>query len=234
MSLLGDWPARGRGRGRARGQARKGESGFFLIPVCVLISALVAGCSPAPVKPGSGQLERQRLADERRQQLAAHPQWKLFGRILATRAAQTADEDGRSWSGNLYWKQTTEGYVLRVSGPLGQGAFQIRGDASGVELTTSRKQTLHADSAQALLARMDAPQLPVEGLVYWARGLPLDGVPTARLEYDPLGRLQGLSQAGWRLGWDDYRPVDGVAMPGQVVMRHGPWRFELLVSRWTL
>ncbi len=221
-------------------------SGLFAVLLSALLLLGGSGCAPVPVKTQDHAVTRH-LALQRQQQLAAFEQWKLFGRIIASNGEE-------HWSGNLYWKQVQDTYLLRFSGPFGQGGFQIQGDERHVTLTDSRKQRITAATPRALLAKIDVPELPVRGMVYWSRGLPVPQAHGQRrgrgqgrgnevenrsqVRYDELGRPLHIQQHDWDISYGDYQTVGEVSMPGRIEMQRSgqkvEWKFELSISKWTL
>jgi outer membrane lipoprotein LolB len=183
--------------------------------VALLLALLLGGCaalpSVAPKYPdAAGKLER----------------WAFNGRVSLTR-----EESG--WHAGLAWRENAGEYDLRVAGPLGQGAFELSGDAAGVMLVDADSRTFTARDADALLHHVTGWTLPVSGMHYWVRGLAVPGVES-RVERDAAGLVSRLDQSGWVIRYDRYQSVDGVMLPGRLRMEQGNVSVRVVIDEWLL
>jgi len=156
--------------------------------------------------------------------LAALDAWQFNGRISLTRG----DE---GWHAGLIWQEHAGRYQLDISGPLGQGAFQLTGDAEGVLLVDAEARSYTARDADALLAHVTGWVLPVSGLRYWVRGIPAPG-SEARAIHDAQGRLTQLQQDGWDISYSRYQMVDGASWPEKMRLERGDIVVRLVVDQW--
>ena len=184
----------------------KRAAGFFLI-------LLLSGCAATPL------LESSRSAAE-------FSDWQLQGRIALTHGDQ-------GWHASLLWQQQAMSYQLKVSGPLGQGGFQLAGDEAGVVLVDAEGNSSFAYDGDALLLQVTGWQLPVTGLRYWVRGLPVPDVEASRV-YDKSGQLSRLEQSGWRIDYQRYQLVEGAAMPSKLQLEREGIRVRLVIKQWQL
>jgi outer membrane lipoprotein LolB len=180
----------------------------------LLAVMLLAGCATTPAPSGS-------------QSAAAISAWQFNGRVSLTRG-----EEG--WHAGLHWQEQAGSYYLRVSGPLGQGGFQLNGDARGVVLVDADGQTFAARDADALLVQVTGWQLPVTGLRYWIRGLPEPAAGKARTTLDEAGRLSRLEQSGWTINYQRYQLVDGFSLPGKLQLSHQDIAVRIIIDQWQL
>ena len=178
----------------------------------LLLVLLLGGCATVPVttEPGPSPAE---LTD-----------WQFNGRISLTRG-----EEG--WHAGLVWQEHAGRYRLDIAGPLGQGAFQLSGDAEGVLLVDARERSYTARDADALLAHVTGWVLPVSGLRYWVRGVPAPG-SEARTSRDAQGRLVRLQQDGWDINYNRYQAVDGVAWPAKLRLQRDDIAVRLVIDQW--
>jgi outer membrane lipoprotein LolB len=177
----------------------------------LLIILLLGGCAAVPTtETGRPAAE---LAD-----------WQFNGRISLTRG-----EEG--WHAGLVWQEHAGRYQLDVAGPLGQGAFQLSGDAEGVLLVDAREQRYTARDADALLVHVTGWVLPVSGLRYWVRGVPAPG-SDARASRDAQGRLTRLEQDGWDINYSRYQAVDGVSWPAKLRLEREDVVVRLVIDQW--
>ena len=184
----------------------KRAAGFFLI-------LLLSGCAATPL------LESSRSAAE-------FSDWQLQGRIALTHGDQ-------GWHASLLWQQQATAYQLKVSGPLGQGGFQLAGDEAGVVLVDAEGNSSSAYDGDALLLQVTGWQLPVTGLRYWVRGLPVPDVEASRV-YDKSGQLSRLEQSGWRIDYQRYQLVEGAAMPSKLQLEREGISVRLVIKQWQL
>lgn len=152
--------------------------------------------------------------------------WQLNGRIALTHGDQ-------GWHASLLWQQQSDGYQLKVSGPLGQGGFQIAGDEHGVVLVDASGRSSYARDGDALLLQATGWQLPVVGLHYWIRGLPVPDVEAIEV-YDDVGQLSRLEQSGWVINYQKYKLVEGAAVPSKMQLARNDVAVRLVISEWQL
>ena len=180
----------------------------------LLAVLLVAGCATTPAPRGS-------------QSAAAITAWQLNGRVSLTRG-----EEG--WHAGLYWQEQADTFYLRVSGPLGQGGFQLNGDARGIVLVDADGQSFVARDVDALLVQVTGWQLPVKGLRYWIRGLPAPAAGKAKATRDEVGQLLRLEQSGWTVNYQRYQLVGDVLLPVKLQLLHADIAVRIVVDQWEL
>ncbi|MFO1434031.1 MAG: lipoprotein insertase outer membrane protein LolB [Candidatus Competibacteraceae bacterium] len=186
----------------------------------LIVLVLLAGCAtPVETATHPAWPARQRA-------LSALRDWSVNGRL-----AVTTTQEG--WHVSLYWVQQGPVYTIDLIGPLGQGRVRIQGDAQGVGLRTADGQFQRAGNADELLARTVGVRIPLNGLLYWMRGLPDPGQPST-LALDEQGRLSRLEQGGWRIEYLDYMPVAALELPRRMRATQGEIKVQVLVSDWSL
>ena len=152
--------------------------------------------------------------------------WSLRGRI-----AVHAGEQG--WHANLNWRQTGLDYTLELSGPLGQGAVRMTGDATGVTLARADGLQDRAPDADALLLRHTGWTLPVAGLRYWVRGRAVPEQP-AQWEWAGDGLPQQLRQDGWVIKYTEFREQPGLGkLPRRIDLERDGLRARLVIDGWS-
>ena len=178
----------------------------------LLLVLLLGGCAAVPTSTVTAPSQVE-LGD-----------WQFNGRISLTRG-----EEG--WHAGLVWQEHAGRYQLDVAGPLGQGAFQLSGDAEGVLLVDARERRFTARDADALLEHVTGWVLPVSGLRYWVRGVPAPG-SEARASRDAQGRLTRLEQDGWDISYSRYQAVDGADWPAKVRLQREDIVVRLIIDQW--
>lgn len=170
--------------------------------------------------------------------IAALGTWKAQGRI----ALRTPAEGG---SASLTWQRTPVHQTIDLVGPFGGGRVHLRQDNQGAILKSGARE-YRAEDATQLLHRVTGWQLPLAGLDYWVRGLPVPGRTT--LDLDAYGRLKTLMQFGWTIEYIDYQRIDNVELPSKLVLTRrltdaesapsetqaGSLEVRLVIQRWTL
>jgi len=191
----------------------------------VVLVVLTGGCATPPeVRPVADPEGVWRVHVRR---LAAISVWTAGGKI----AIRTADD---SMSASLRWQQRGDGYRIRLSGPLGQGLYEISGTAGEVELRSGRGERYRATDPEALLYARSGWRVPLIGLRYWVLGSPQPGVVVERLQLDPAGRLESLFQAGWRIRYLAYQQVGDLTLPRKLSLDNSRVHALVVLSRWRL
>jgi len=154
---------------------------------------------------------------------------------LEGRVAVRAGDEG--WQASVRWRQRDDISEVRLAGPFGAGALQLRFDGQTLSLTTSRGQTLSGDEATATLRQQLGFDPPIAELRHWllADAAPVDA---AQIETGPNGRPATLQQQQWQIAFEDYRaqPLQrsAVQMPRRLIATRGDVRLRLVVDRWKL
>lgn len=192
----------------------------------VLLGALVlAGCATR------GSVSAPEIEPAiRRATLEAIDQWEARGRI----ALKTPDNSGQ---GNFAWTQTGERAVLRLSGPFGTGAYEIRWEPARLTVLSKDGEVAAdyagPDAAERFLREQLGWSLPVASTRHWLLGLKGPGSPAIEAT-DASGLLVGLTQDGWQVRYDEYRPQNGIAMPRKLEFESAAGRIRLVIDAWQL
>jgi outer membrane lipoprotein LolB len=185
------------------------------LPLLACVSLLV-GCKTAQVRPTVP------LApwDERVTALAHAHAWQLDGRAAAALGQQ-------GWQASLDWRQSGSTSELHLAGPLGIGALVINMSPDGLALNGAAPSPAVAAQLEARLGF----ELPLENLRFWLLGIPNPDVPF-ELTRNAQDRAQHLSQAGWSIDYDQYRPQGGDELPARIVLTRADARVRIAVDRW--
>lgn len=206
-----------------------------------LLVLLTAGCATPTVLP---PLENPQRAWQLRQaQLLPLTTWNLTGRV----ALRSAHDGGQA---SLRWEHTPAGQTIDLSGPLGRGLVRLQQDERGVRLQDNAQNVYTAENAETLLFNATGWHIPLDGLNYWIRGVPVPGVPQ-HLELDDQGRLAVLWQSGWEVRFLSYTRFGAHDLPNRLTLvlpqaedsvppstadpkRRPPVEARLIIERWTL
>jgi len=191
----------------------------------MLAAMLLVACATRPVAPTVLD------ATQQAQLLRAMSAFTLEGRV-----AVRAGEEG--WQASVRWRQRDDISEVRLSGPFGAGALQLRFDGSELTLTTSRGQVLRGDEATQVLRQQLGFDPPIAELRHWLLADAGPDHPATQIETGANGRPAALSQQEWRLQFEDYRQQQlnrsAVQMPRRLIATRGDVRLRLVVDRWKL
>jgi outer membrane lipoprotein LolB len=156
--------------------------------------------------------------------------WQARGRI-ALKA------EGRGGQGDLAWQQSGAQARIRVSGPFGAGAYDIRWDPAGLSVASrdgefSRAWT-GADAAEQFLAEQVGWSFPAVSTRWWLLALP-DPEHPAEQTLAADGSLAELTQNGWTVRYERYVESGGWPMPARLTVESERARLRVVIDRWCL
>jgi outer membrane lipoprotein LolB len=167
---------------------------------------------------------------ERDERVGALAEWSVRGRI----AIKSTRGGGQ---GDLHWRQQGDSSVIRVSGPFGAGAYEIRWDAASLTVRSrngefSRDYT-GADAAEQFLTEQLGWAFPAVSTRRWLLALPDPGSPAVQIR-GAAGELAALEQNGWNVTYERYADVAGLPMPARFTVQNADARLRLVIDRWCL
>ena len=193
----------------------------------LLVALIITGCSHSPVQE-QVQSGNTSLWHTHKAQITPIDSWQLSGKLGVK--AQTAQKT-ESGSATLFWLQRPGYYDIRLSGPLGRGATRLIGNSDGVELSVAGQGVFQAQSAEALLEEQLGWRLPVDHLLWWARGLAAPDSPST-LEIDDQGRLKKLTQAQWHIDYLSYSQQGNLWLPERLKVNGPNLNLTLVIKEW--
>lgn len=160
------------------------------------------------------------------QRLLAMQCWNLTGKI----GIRTPEDAHSIW---MEWVQNGPSYQMRLSGPLGVGGAEIRGDPGRVEMRLSDEQVLIGDTPEALVEQAFGWRLPLSSLVYWVRGVRAPGAAD-RQRLNDRNLLAELNQHGWHLSFLAYTPLhsNSPQLPEKVRLSHQDVKVTVIIKDW--
>ncbi|TQV63075.1 MAG: outer membrane lipoprotein LolB [Halothiobacillaceae bacterium] len=186
---------------------------------------LLGGCATAPMIQEETDPQRIGLWRSHQQQLQAIQQWQIEGRA-AILAQGTGGQVAFDWS------RATEQQVLNIKTPLGQNVLQLTHNAKGVVLVDHEGEIHQGTDGEALLRETLGWSVPFEAMHAWLLGLPATGNDAYSL--DPEGRILRMHSHGWRIEYQRYTTLNGVALPSKMELTHMDLTLRLIVDRWRL
>ncbi len=116
---------------------------------------------------------------------------------------------------SLRWGRNDRRYTIDLSGPLGHGLVRLQQSGDGARLEDSDGHVYYAANAERLLFRTTGWRVPLDGLAYWIRGLPVPDVPNEQ-NLDRAGLLRQLRQMGWRIRFLAYARYGHYVLPSDI------------------
>ncbi|MCP4186540.1 MAG: outer membrane lipoprotein LolB [Gammaproteobacteria bacterium] len=192
----------------------------------VLLLLLFGGCTSLTRIPVSEQSHK----DWAQYQLQAGrvQQWYIHGRAVIF----VGDEVHNV---GLKWRHRPDEFMIILEAPFGQGVFRLESMNSGalVKLSLPDGNVVYGEDAEATLGKVLGWSIPVSGLEFWIKGLPLKPeIFTQVLNGD--GRLRSLQQKGWSIRYLDYFGFDHPAkgLPKKLYLKHEELALKIVVDSW--
>jgi outer membrane lipoprotein LolB len=195
-----------------------------LLTICMTLF-LLGGCVAVIQPPGA--LHTAINSKVRNQNLANLKDFEVTGKM--------GFSDGKQ-GGNarVVWEQHPQSYQIRLYGPLGSQAIQIKGEPNGVSLTKTDGKIITANTPEALVHQELGWVIPVSGLRYWLRGLPAPGAAPQKMLLDDSNRLWQIDQQGWSIQYQAYKSIEGRDVPYKLLLTNGSLRLKFIFDRWSL
>jgi len=192
----------------------------------VVFASLASACAVQPARPSlppiTGAPEANQAA--RAARLGALQAWSMSGRIAVTNGQQGG-------SGRIEWRQDGARYAVTLSAPVTRQSWRVAGGADGATIEGLSGGPRQGPDAGALVFDATHWRVPVDALADWLLALPRRG-DTAHFGDD--GRIDRIEGEGWVVDYSDWRPVEGVELPGRVEAQRGASKVRLVVDAWAL
>lgn len=192
--------------------------------VAALAALLLAGCA---ARRGEAPAAMDRAAQ--RDRLLALDAWEARGRMAVK-------SDGRGAQGDLRWEQRGAEARIRVSGPFGAGAYEIRWDQATLSIASRNGEFSRAwagpDAAEQFLAEQLGWSFPAASIRYWLLGLP-DPASPAEETFTPDGAPATIAQNGWSVSYERFALAGGLHMPARLTAQNERARLRLVIDRWS-
>ena len=192
-----------------------------------LVSLLLVLLSACAVRGPVDEHQRDASWQQHLHSLLSLNDWGFDGRASVIDAHTSA-------SMNLRWRQSEDRFDIRLMSFLGQQQAHLQGEADGsVILSQPGKPSVQASSATSLMRQELGWSLPLDGLNFWLRGIPMPDV-AADWRLDESGRLVWLEQDGWRIEFAAYMPVEDLQLVRKIRLYHGPVQIRLVMDHWQI
>ncbi|MFO1257991.1 MAG: lipoprotein insertase outer membrane protein LolB [Gammaproteobacteria bacterium] len=151
--------------------------------------------------------------------------WHAKGRL----AASNSKEGG---SAAFDWQQEHLNYQIKFVGAFGAGSAILVGTPHLVTLQDSQGKFKQAQSPEVLMNHLAGWHIPLTGLQYWVKGMPMPDQPTKTLDVDTEGRLIHLAQLGWDIEYSAYSPTQTISLPGKINLVNNQLKVKLVIKQW--
>lgn len=203
---------------------------YQLIKVSGLIisALLLTQCAAPPSKPIDTFNAKQHAVpawDKHHAALKALDTWQAKGRL----AASNGKEGG---SAAFDWQQHDHDYQIKFMGAFGAGSAVLTGSPNLITLQDSQGKVKQAKTPEALMKDSVGWHIPLSGLQYWAKGMPIPNQPSPILKVDHAGNLIYLSQLGWDIEYSGYRLEQAIALPGKINLTNNQLKVKLVMKQW--
>lgn len=189
------------------------------------LALLLGACATRAPLPDGGFDWVQREA-----RLAAERLWQARGRI-----AYRSGPDGGQ--GSLTWTQSGSTARISLRGPFGAGAYRIEWDDQRIVVNSKLGERVAEytgrDAADRFLEDQLGWTFPAGSIRYWLLGIADPEFP-GRRRFDEHGRLAGIEQNGWDVGYDRFVESHGYLMPGRITVESERARVKLVVDEWSV
>jgi len=195
---------------------------FFKTLSFILLNILIVGCSSLPHAPTTTPV----ISWKQQQKNIKHfKTWHVKGKIGFT--------DGHhGGSASLDWQQQKENFILTLYGPFKIENILITGKPGNVSLATSNGIKLTANTPEEIIQQQLGWTVPVAGLMYWAKGIPIEGVPIEIIQLSKGNRLMELQQQGWNIEYNEYKTFGQLILPSKITLRYKTIKIKLIFKNW--
>lgn len=178
------------------------------------ISLLVSACA---VTPPAFEVP---YTSASRQALYSLDYWSFEGRLAINKTKE-------SWQANISWQHQPNKEVIKLSGPLGQGATVIELSDDLVTINRGDGKIQSSTQQEAFINQQLGLFVPVQSLRYWVIGLPEKQLKVTESEI-------GFYQAGWLVEYKQMQTIGTELMPRKINVMNAQVKLKLIIDRWNL
>jgi outer membrane lipoprotein LolB len=182
---------------------------------------LLGGCSSqqASIKPvvksksGPDDSSKEALWKQRQLRFSKMAAWTMDGKVAMRYKVN-------NWSFGVTWaQQGANDFVINIKNPFtGATVALITQNGNKVTLKSSDGKSYQDTNAERLLKKQANIELPLNGLVYWARGVTAPQYSKAIVKLDAMGRPQQITQANWVIKYRRYNGDNYTSLPTKIIL----------------
>jgi len=150
---------------------------------------------------------------KRNRQLLNAKSWVLDGKVAMRYKVD-------NWNFGVNWKQTgANNAVINIKNPFtGATVALITQNNNKVSLQAADGKIYQDTNAEKLLKRQAGIELPLSGLVYWARGIMAPQYKKGTFTLDSAGRPTQIVQENWLIKYPRYENASYNSLPKKIVL----------------
>lgn len=196
----------------------------------IFLFILLAGCSSSPKAPAPMPVSKPTEAtttswQNHQNQLARLQHWQAEGRLAVSQGSKGSNA-------SFVWQQKGDAYLIKLFGPFGSGSVYITGSAQKVQLKEANGKITTAQSPELLLKQVAGWQVPLSGLRYWLRGLPVPDENLNAQQFNAQGQMRSLQQQGWKIDYENYLAENAVPLPSKLRLQRNDLKIKMIVTSW--
>lgn len=192
--------------------------------IAVFLVLALVGCAPSPKRTALPADETKQTWQQHQQQINATPHWSAKGRLAVTQGK-------KGGNASFVWQQIQDRFQIKLHGPFGSGAVMITGNSRHVQAKEANGKSHQANSPEQLMQQLAGWQVPISGLQYWIRGIPVPQMPASNLQFNGDGLLKQFNQDGWTIHYDEY-VLDKCPLPKRILLHNAKLKVKLIVTSW--
>jgi outer membrane lipoprotein LolB len=146
--------------------------------------------------------------------------WGFEGRIAVVSKSDVAQA-------SINWEHSPDEDLIKLSGPLGQGAVTIQLNSTGVTIDRGGGDVKTSTNPEEFINQQVGLFVPVKSLRYWVIGVPEKSQEVTTIE-------SGFEQAGWRNQYKTMQPVSGHVLPRNMTVTKDSVKLKLFIDQWML
>lgn len=146
--------------------------------------------------------------------------WGFEGRIAVVSKSDVAQA-------SINWEHSPDEDLIKLSGPLGQGAVTIQLNSTGVTIDRGGGDVKTSTNPEEFINQQVGLFVPVKSLRYWVVGVPEKSQDVTTIE-------SGFEQAGWRNQYKAMQPVGGHVLPRNMTVTKDSVKLKLFIDQWML
>ena len=128
---------------------------------------------------------------------------------------------------NMSWTHLPSEELIKLSGPLGQGAVMIQLNAEGVTIDRGGGDVKTSTDPEAFINQEIGLFVPVSSLRYWVVGVPEKSQETRIVD-------NGFEQSGWRSQYKSMQSVKNYLLPRNMTVSNETVKLKLFIDQWSL
>lgn len=191
----------------------------YLVACVIFLAGCASSVKQAPVSKQADPNWPQHVT-----KMQSQTTWHAKGRLAVTKG------NNKGGNASFVWQQVSDRYHIQMHGPFGSGAAVISGGPKQVFAKESNGKKHHASTPEALMQQLVGWQVPLSGLQYWIRGVPIPNVKVSMQSLNSQGLLKNLVQEGWSIHYIEYGNDN---LPKKMQLNHANLKIKLVVTSWS-